>query len=98
MNCDALRGIPLILETPWGQNEYGPNHGWAKEIKLLRSYVGVKEVEQKKTGIAKLFDKKKSVKEENVKEEKKEKTSKKEKVEKKGIEKSKSAKNAWIVC
>ena len=82
MNCDALRGIPLILETPWGQNEYGPNHGWAKEIKLLRSYVGVKEIEQKKTGIAKLFDKKKT-----VKEEKKEKTSKKEKVEKKGTKK-----------
>lgn len=87
MNCDALRGIPLILETPWGQNEYGPNHGWAKEIKLLRSYVGVKEIEQKKTGIAKLFDKKKTVKEEKPKEEKKEKTSKKEKVEKKGTKK-----------
>ena len=87
MNCDALRGIPLILETPWGQNEYGPNHGWAKEIKLLRSYVGVKEIEQKKTGIAKLFDKKKTVKEEKPKEEKKEKTAKKEKVEKKGTKK-----------
>ena len=47
----------------------------------------MKEIEQKKTGIAKLFDKKKTVKEEKPKEEKKEKTSKKEKVEKKGTKK-----------
>lgn len=58
-----------------------------KRSNFCRSYVGVKEIEQKKTGIAKLFDKKKTVKEEKPKEEKKEKTSKKEKVEKKGTKK-----------
>lgn len=36
MNCDQLRGIPLILETPYkGEEVYGPEHGWAKEIKML---------------------------------------------------------------
>ena len=39
MNCDALRGIPLILETPHKEEEYDENHGWAKEIKLLYSLI-----------------------------------------------------------
>lgn len=39
MNCDALRGIPLILETPHKDEEYGPDHGWAKEIATLRGLI-----------------------------------------------------------
>lgn len=94
MNCDAFRGIPLILETPWGSDEYGPNNGWAKEIKLLLGLGGMKEVEKKKTGIAKLFDQKKSaknatkgnqVKGETKEEEKKETVTKKAKAEKKTV-------------
>lgn len=44
MNCDALRGIPLILETPHrNDEEYGPEHGWAKEIATLRGLIVGKE-------------------------------------------------------
>lgn len=40
MNCDKLRGIPMILETPHkDQLEYNMEHGWAKEIKLLQGLI-----------------------------------------------------------
>ena len=40
MNCDELRGIPLILETPYrDDSDYGPNHQWAKEIQMLRGLI-----------------------------------------------------------
>lgn len=58
MNEDRLRGIPLILETPWGDGSYDEKNGWAKEIAMLRSFVGVEKVETKKKGIAGLFAKK----------------------------------------
>ena len=58
MNEDRLRGIPLILETPWGDGSYDESNGWAKEIAMLRNLVGVEEVETKKKGIAKMFEKK----------------------------------------
>ena len=73
MNCDELRGIPLILETPWSSDEYGPDHGWAKEITKLHGLVGVEKVDTPKKGIALMFAKK-GVK----KGEKKEKKEKKE--------------------
>ena len=64
MNCDELRGIPLILETPQGdKKEYSLEHGWAKEIALLRSLEGMTKVERKKKGIADIFSKRNEKKE-----------------------------------
>lgn len=78
MNCDALRGIPLILETPHSEDAaYGAEHPWAKEIALLRGLEGKEEVEEiNKGAIQSFFGKKGSKKaakkksEEETKEEK----------------------------
>ena len=99
MNEDRLRGIPLILETPWGEGSYDESNGWAKEIAMLRSFVGLKEVETKKKGIAGLFEKKgkKKMSEGKKSDEKKEKNdTKKDKKEKKTkvIKKSRKSKSS----
>ena len=62
LNCDKLRGIPLILETPLGEDAvYGENHPWAKEIEMLRGLEGKESVEEiKKGAISSFFSKKKS--------------------------------------
>ena len=64
MNCDALRGIPLILETPHRDDAaYGADHPWAKEIVLLRGLEGKEEVEEiNKGAIQSFFGKKGSKK------------------------------------
>lgn len=64
MNCDALRGIPLILETPHSEDAaYGAEHPWAKEIVLLRGLEGKEEVEEiNKGAIQSFFGKKGSKK------------------------------------
>ena len=56
MNCDALRGIPLILETPHSEDAaYGAEHPWAKEIVLLRGLEGKEEVEEINKGAIQSF-------------------------------------------
>ena len=64
MNCDALRGITLILETPHRDDAaYGADHPWAKEIVLLRGLEGKEEVEEiNKGAIQSFFGKKGSKK------------------------------------
>lgn len=64
MNCDALRGIPLILETPHSEDAaYGAEHPWAKEIVLLHGLEGKEEVEEiNKGAIQSFFGKKGSKK------------------------------------
>ena len=56
MNCDQLRGIPLILETPHSDEAaYGAEHPWAKEIALLRGLEGKEEVEEINKGAIQSF-------------------------------------------
>ena len=62
MNCDALRGIPLILETPHSEDAaYGAEHPWAKEIVLLRGLEGKEEVEEINKGAIQSFFGKKGI-------------------------------------
>lgn len=42
MNCERLKGIPLVLETPMTEE----GRSWAEEIKLLESLVGVEGTEK----------------------------------------------------
>ena len=103
MNCDALRGIPLILETPHSEDAaYGAEHPWAKEIVLLRGLEGKEEVEEiNKGAIQSFFGKKRSKKaakkkneeEEKDGEEEEEEDYKQEEVAKKEPAKPKAAKS-----